>query len=355
MERNKTLDISKAVAIFIVIWGHSLYLMSSRYYHENNLFNENLIYQMIRCVQMPAFMLISGMLFSHTVKRYPFIGKPKEKTIAYRSCFRGIIIPTILWCILPYIGWKLVTGEIAEINLLRMCDLLINKWWFFKALLFCRLMLSAYHYIFHDKLPALLLLTVGSTFVFNNDVFPMDLYTAMLPYFVIGYCISDIQRLTRFIQKKYVVLLGLAIFVIYICSGYIYQIINEDMPLRYAVIIERGVGTLIIGILVKMTGVLLVLALCQKLETLLPDKMTRLMTKWAGNTMVVYPLHCLMIEYFSQTKLNSLFAISNHVIATVWSLLITIVLFVLCNIMSDIFKRNKWFNILFLGKITVSN
>lgn len=355
MKRNKTLDISKTIAIFIVIWGHSLYLMSSRYYHENNLFNDNLIYQLIRCVQMPAFMVISGILFFHTVRRYSFIGRPKEKTVMYRSCIRGIIIPTIIWAILPYIGWKFITGNAMEINLPRIYDLLVNKWWFFKALLFCRLMLSIYHYLFRDKIPALIILIVGSMFLFSNDVFPMDSYTARLPYFIIGYCISDVQKLIFFLQKKYVRILGIIVFVIYIYSGQIYRIMNEDMPLRYEVILERGISTLILGILIKITGVLLVLALCEKLGTMLPEKITSLMIKWAGNTMVVYPLHCLIVEYLSQTELNRLFIINNHIVATLWSLFIAIILFVFCNIVTDICKRSKWFNVLFLGKIEMGN
>lgn len=356
MERNKTLDISKTMAIFMVVWGHSLYLMSSRYYHENNLFNGNLVYQIIRCVQMPAFMVISGMLFFHTVRRYSFIGKPKEKTIIYRSCIRGIIIPTVLWCVLPYIGWKLLTANVTEINLPRIYGLLINKWWFFKALLFCRLMMSIYHYLFRDKIQALFLVVLGSIFLFDNNVFSMDLYTAMLPYFIIGYCISDINKLSSFLQKKLVVLTSAILFGFYICSGHIYGIMNEDMPLRYAVILERGGAiTLILGIVFKMTGVLLMLMLCQKLSKLLSEKSNKLITKWAGNTMVVYPLHCLIAEYFSQSKLNSFCVIDNHAIATLWSLLVAIILFLFCNIVTDICKRSKWFEILFLGKITTSN
>ena len=63
MQRNKAVDAVKGVAILRVMLGHSIVL---------NGLNETdpYIYDVIKSVQMPLFMLVSGVLASYSLHKY---------------------------------------------------------------------------------------------------------------------------------------------------------------------------------------------------------------------------------------------------------------------------------------------
>lgn len=56
MERNEKLDNLKGIAIFLVVWGHSLQYLNNGEFD----FFENSLFQVIYSFHMPLFMVISG-------------------------------------------------------------------------------------------------------------------------------------------------------------------------------------------------------------------------------------------------------------------------------------------------------
>ena len=55
MVRDKSLDLLKAIAIFLVVWGHSI-----QYFGEGIGVLDNPIGKFIYMVHMPLFMFVSG-------------------------------------------------------------------------------------------------------------------------------------------------------------------------------------------------------------------------------------------------------------------------------------------------------
>ena len=74
-ERIKSLDVSKGIAIFLMLYGHCIQYCSNNEFD----FHDDSVSRFIGSINMPLFMLISGYLF-------------------YFSCQKRLTIP-VLWCI----------------------------------------------------------------------------------------------------------------------------------------------------------------------------------------------------------------------------------------------------------------
>ena len=76
--RNKTIDIIKGIAIFLVVLGH---VIQFRFLPES--FDENYLFRMIYSFHMPLFMFLSGYL----------VWKESLITVNLQKKFRRLIIP----------------------------------------------------------------------------------------------------------------------------------------------------------------------------------------------------------------------------------------------------------------------
>ena len=88
MQRNNAIDSVKGFAILIVMIGHCIVLNGL---HETDTF----LYDMIESVQMPLFMLVSGILASMGVKRTGSgsgLKKLGARAIAYLVPFFSCIV-----------------------------------------------------------------------------------------------------------------------------------------------------------------------------------------------------------------------------------------------------------------------
>lgn len=95
MQRNKAVDAVKGVAILLVMLGHCIVL---------NGLNETdpYIYDVIKSVQMPLFMLVSGVLASYSLRRYRQdiwygIKKLPKRMVSYLLPFASWFVVVYIW------------------------------------------------------------------------------------------------------------------------------------------------------------------------------------------------------------------------------------------------------------------
>lgn len=82
-KRIDSLDLLKAFAIFLVVWGHVIqHGLSSVYYEEP-------MYKLIYSIHMPLFMILAG-FFSHSSLQLP-INKMALKKL------KELILPCVTW------------------------------------------------------------------------------------------------------------------------------------------------------------------------------------------------------------------------------------------------------------------
>lgn len=95
MQRNKAVDAVKGVAILLVMLGHCIVL---------NGLNETdpYIYDVIKSVQMPLFMLVSGVLASYSLRKYRQdrwygIKKLPKRMVSYLLPFASWFVVVYMW------------------------------------------------------------------------------------------------------------------------------------------------------------------------------------------------------------------------------------------------------------------
>lgn len=91
--RNKNLDIAKGIAIWLVIWAHSIQYC----YAGNQEFFKNPVLKFIHGFDMPLFMMISGYLFFSSCQKY----NNKKKIIKKQICH--IAYPLLVWSAINWI------------------------------------------------------------------------------------------------------------------------------------------------------------------------------------------------------------------------------------------------------------
>ena len=72
-QRNVYLDLVKGIAVCLVVLGHCIQFGSGAKYLETGAFFENTIFRVIYSFHMPVFMMISGYLFSYSIRKYSFV------------------------------------------------------------------------------------------------------------------------------------------------------------------------------------------------------------------------------------------------------------------------------------------
>lgn len=174
-QRIGYLDMVKGIVTILVVWGHAIQFGSS----EANFF-ENKLFIFIYSFHMPLFSMISGFLFSKSMKRKNFVENLKNKVI-------HIAIPAIVWgCIYCFVKWGVETileNPVAEFSI-AACLEQISEIWFLWTIFMCMVAVMISEKIGKHRffLPMLAICMIVFCFL------PYKKYTLFLfPFFVAGY------------------------------------------------------------------------------------------------------------------------------------------------------------------------
>lgn len=134
--RSEELDISKGIAIFLVVWGHIIQYS----FAGKEEFYENIIFRLIYGFHMPLFMIISGYLFFYSCEKYDL------KRIVKKQ-FKNIIYPLFIWNII-FLGSKLLYRKI-EINsfgdFLGLLNVSLRDLWFLWSIFIISILIAVVH------------------------------------------------------------------------------------------------------------------------------------------------------------------------------------------------------------------
>ena len=67
-KRKIFLDEIKGLAMILTVFGHAIQNGSGAEFYENQLYFDNSMFKFIYSFHMPLFMLVSGYLFSYSIK-----------------------------------------------------------------------------------------------------------------------------------------------------------------------------------------------------------------------------------------------------------------------------------------------
>ena len=177
--RSVFLDVLKAVAITLVVVGHAMQFGSGAHCFIYSDFFDNVVFKTIYSFHMPLFMLISGYLFRSSVQRH----SPRENFV---SRFTSLLVPIMLWSIIPYII-RIVSGDERSVFLIVRAyfTTCIGNFWFLWAVFYCSLIVLAVNRFCHDNV--LVYIIIAVVMLFTPDLNRLQLYKFMYGYFVVGY------------------------------------------------------------------------------------------------------------------------------------------------------------------------
>ena len=339
-QRNPYLDIVKAILIILVIIGHSIQYGSGTNYIVKQTFFDNYIFKLIYSFHMPLFIMISGYLSYNSLNKTNL----KETII---SKFKTLIIPLLLWSIIPFIIY------LDYINIKESIKLFLGVFstnlWFLWSLFYINILVKIINKYFKDNI-LIYILTFLITFILPNTLvikyfnIQFSLYSYLYFYFLLGYFYKKYNldnKLKKFINNKTLIINTIIFFLLLISfskEDYIYlsgiNIINNYKQLfidlyRY-----------IIGLIGSIEILLVINKLLPKFNNKLKDKLIYL----GKNTLGVYIISSL-IQPFVLPIITKWVSNINYLLTIVET---TIVL-IISLIGVELIKKSKLLNKYLLG------
>lgn len=318
------LDIIKAFAIFLVLWGHSLQ-------HFTNIDYSTITYRIIYSFHMPLFMAIVG-YFALPLLRESFISVFLKK-------FRQLILPAISFTLIFFLlGCYEYNGFIPFIKKL------INNFWFLRCAFVC--FIYFYIFAFNQKFRnvGILVSLLLSPFITYQH------FEIMYPSFVLGYFLRN-YRCKIESSKKSICLISGVIFITLLIffDEKFWRIPSFTLNLNSPDFIQywylKGY-LLIIGIL----GVIFFLSLFLNIAPLFKSFYnSKYVNKVGQYTLGIYLLQALLIEIILRKYINignSDTFLYNFVICPAISLIVLII----CVSIIDMINRFKVLSFVLLGK-----
>lgn len=175
-KRSLTPDVSRGIAIFLVIWGHVI---------QQGLYGiaevaENVVFKWIYTFHMPSFLLISGFFFYSSVK------KKNLKTLVLNRT--GDLIKTlVIWNTVCY-GCKLLflilREESVTVSVRVWLEEVVMGYWFLWAVLFCAAIVGLVTKVLPQKLWLVGMIVLAPLVLLSPCRWVI---LSMYPYFVIGF------------------------------------------------------------------------------------------------------------------------------------------------------------------------
>lgn len=283
-KRNRIawLDIAKLVAIYFVIYGHTLqYLQKGIDPHYNYM------WMFVYSFHMPLFMLISG-YFSYSVLREDFLTLFKKKTMQ-------LIVPCVLWgCIWYVLKILFVYNGMIDIVNHMSPDiewLIMDILWFLKSLFICILLC----YIFKRNIWLLILSLMLS------QIMPYKL-PLMYPCFLVGLLCRRRDFFT-ILNNKWTVIIVVLFVVLYIFFEQRHMQTNLRETAKGLLLGEYKLFLIelwnrIYCLIVGIAGSLSVVSLCKSIsQVIMKNNFANRITEFGSQTQAVYILHGPIMVY----------------------------------------------------------
>ena len=274
-ERNQNIDAVRGTAAILVMFGHCIVL---------NQMQDGLIYDMIKSVQMPLFILVSGYLASKTkyIHTYQELGRLIKKRAAV--------------CLIPFFTWILVLHPTTFLVSLRETMLQTDKglWFLMVLFLFSFVqILARYGQCFLEKRKGILagwivFIVIWSIFgilllaqiMSGNQFLSPHLSIYYLPFYLAGVLVKNVYD---YIPDKFEIANRfLSIPIIILCLALLFFI-----SLQYDMIQVTDKKILLLQLLASLSGSIGIILVVNKIK----GKSKQLLSFVGQYTLEIYVIH----------------------------------------------------------------
>lgn len=322
MKSNRIIyiDILKAIAIFCVLWGHSIQSFYSKNFYSSH------VWLLINSFHMPLFMAISGYFGQKLLEK-------DIKTFVSQK-FIQLILPTIIYGIF----FSLYINRIYVYSL-----------WFLKSLFCCSCL-----FYFSKRSNSIFILFIS---LIISQFIPLFAINKMYPCFILGSFLCDlINNEILYKRLKYVFFLCLVVYLLLLFNWNDGLINTSGVGLSYSNLSLEEIRVysiqhyyrLIMG-LSGATAIIIGAYFLSKIIkfNLIGDKISDIGKK----TLEIYILQSLILE-----TLCPLFIDSSNIDITFWEIivapLLSLIILALCLLLIKFISKFGIFNLLIFGKRT---
>lgn len=337
-ERIYLLDYLKGVAVFLVVFGHSIQYGNGQ---EYSFFSDR-VFQFIYTFHMPLFALISGYLFCFTIKKY------HAKKIVKNKCI-SLLIPILTYSILTYsILTFILNREYSNITsytelIFYFLSFFMSKLWFVWAMFYLSMIILLVNQIFKDNIFAYIVIYI-LCFI-SPDLFNTELYKFLYPFFLLGYLYNKYNVNQKIQNKIYCGFVGLLAFIVLfpLCNPntFIYTsgftIIGKKCLFQIWIDLYR----VIMGLLGSVWFILLINGLSKYVNH---EKIQKVIASFGEFSLGIYIFQHLFCKILSSVTKG------NSEVNYFSSLLYAILIMLVCLCISKFIRRVNVLNFLFLGK-----
>lgn len=339
-KRNPYIDIVKAILIILVIIGHSIQYGSGPTYIEKQSFFNNYIFKFIYSFHMPLFIMISGYLSHSSINK----NNLKETII---SKFKSLIIPILIWSIIPFFILLDYVNIISSIKL--FLSVFSTNLWFLWSLFYINILVKIINKYFKDNIFIYILLFL-ITFILPNNLIikyfniQFSLYSYMYLYFMLGYFYKKYnleEKLKKLINYKTLIInsiIFILLLIFFSKEDYIYLSGINIIGNYKQILID--LYRYLIGLIGSIEILLLVKYLIPKLNDKIKDKLTYLGKNTLGIYIVSSIIHPYLLPIITKgiSNINYIFIIIESIIIILISILVI-----------ELIKKNKILNKYLLG------
>ncbi len=342
--RNTYLDILKAVSIILAVFGYCIQFGSGTEYAKGAFF-DNTVFKIIYSFHMPLFMLVSGYLFAFSVS------KAKWTSLVFRR-FRQLVIPLFCWSFVStFIEILKIIVGISEVKLSAgwLLEHIIHDFvygpWFLWAVWWCSLIIILVRTFLKDS-PIVYIMIFVLTF-FIPDEFNAHFYSFMYPYFLLAYVFNNYDLKTKMAKLYDNKIAMLFSWIAFIGLLFFYNYDSFIYTSKYAIYgknISVQIGNDCFRLIIGLVGSIAVMYLAYYIMKIVPSAVNNVVAYIGVNTLGVYLVTNVLIPNGLPLVAGSLTGVN-----WLWVAVETIAFLVVSLIATEIIKRIKLFNIMFLG------
>lgn len=345
--RNNFIDFVKAIAIICVVFGHCIQYGSGGAILYKAAFFDNPVFTFIYSFHMPLFMLVSGYLFAYSANRRSIVGNVKNK-------FMTLVLPIFVWvsvsCFITIVIDYLNNCDIHPFGVFRtyIYDLFLS-FWFLWSIFWSSMVVLLIRQFLKDSWIAYLFVVIISLFIPN--MYNIQMYSFMFPYYVLGYkynnylvshnCIkSSLERYKTKILVWASILFGALLF-LYNYNAYIYT--SGYCILKGNVLYQLFID--FYRFCIGLIGGIFFILLLDKVYSIVQEGNIRKLLLYIGQqTMGIYIIHIYIVSLVLVKFTKKLHCINYGI-----TVLESIVMIASCLLCIMILKKNRFTNRLFLG------
>lgn len=313
------LDLAKALAIFLVVWGHIIVCHDSEQYADK-------VAQCIYSFHTAFFMYLSGFFFSFSLKKSP------KKLVLEKS--RQLLVPYFSWSVVMLLLINIPEGGLPN-AISTVKDFVLGGWlknyWYLKAL-FLYIVVT----YFLVKLTRNEFIGCGLSWILFTVLPNFSFSVIFIPFFIVGHLTKPL------IEKSdsWIIIIGLAIVdVILYCfwsPAYNYTALNMSLV---PYIIRTGIGCI--------TSMLIILLL-KKVFNAYTTNGSRFVSFIAYIGTITLGIYCCHELFYSSVLWGWLQDVIpfNYFVFIIWA----VIALLASTLLIRVILKNKWTALLFMGK-----